>query len=83
MVLGICLSFPKMGSSLNSYISPKLASSFGDENHMNVAGPIFVGVGFMVISLVLAVGNYNLRQYWLSLIGKAIFPNNCIIKLRY
>ena len=83
MVLGICLSFPKMGSSLNSYISPKLASAFGDEHHMNVAGPIFVGVGLMVISLVLAVGNYNLRQYWLSLIGKAIFPNNCIIKLRY
>lgn len=58
MVLGICLSFPKMGSSLNSYVSPKLATAFGTENNMNVAGPIFVGAGLMVLSLVLAVGTY-------------------------
>lgn len=57
MILGICLSFPKMGSSLNSYVTPKLASSFGAEGHyMNVAGPIFVGSLLMSISLILAVG---------------------------
>ena len=65
MVLGICLSFPKMGSSLNSYVSPKLASAFGTEDNWNVAGPIFVGAGLMAISLVLAVGTSEYMQYWL------------------
>ena len=60
MVLGICLSFPKMGSSLNSFVSPRLAESFGKEGYWNVAGPIFVGVILMIISLVLAVGTYFL-----------------------
>jgi hypothetical protein len=56
MILGICLSFPKMGSSLNSYVTPKLASSFASDGHyMNVAGPIFVGSLLMSVSLVLAV----------------------------
>jgi len=65
MVLGICLSFPKMGSSLNSYVSPKLSSAFGNENNMNVAGPIFVGGGLMIISLILAVGTNCDIQCWL------------------
>jgi hypothetical protein len=57
MVLGICLSFPKMGSSLNAYVTPRLSKSFEhDGHHMNVAGPIFVGSLLMSISLVLAVG---------------------------
>ena len=57
MVLGICLSFPKMGSSLNSYVTPKLASSFASDGHyMNVAGPIFVGSLLMSVSLILAIG---------------------------
>ncbi|MCB0368988.1 MAG: hypothetical protein KDD45_05915 [Bdellovibrionales bacterium] len=63
MILGIGLSFPKMGSSLNSYLSPKLADKFATEDkdeHWNVAGPIFVGAGLMAFSLVLAVGNYLL-----------------------
>ncbi len=55
MILGICFSFPKMGSSLNSYVTPKLASSFAPDGHyMNVAGPIFVGSLLMSISLILA-----------------------------
>lgn len=57
MILGICLSFPKMGSSLNSYISPLMAERFGPENYYNVAGPIFIGAIIMGISLFLAIGN--------------------------
>jgi len=45
-----------MGSSLNSYVSPKLSNSFGDANNLNVAGPIFVGVILMCISLLIGLG---------------------------
>ncbi len=63
MVLGICLSFPKMGSSLNSFVTPRLATSFEEEGHfMNVAGPIFVGSILMSISLILAIGTNSLIQ---------------------
>lgn len=62
MILGICLSFPKMGSSLNSFITPKLAEEFGTADHMNVAGPIMVGTIIMSVSLVLAVGTPRLKQ---------------------
>jgi CheY-specific phosphatase CheX len=63
MVLGICLSFPKMGSSLNNYVTPKLSTFFEDEGHyMNVAGPIFVGGFIMSISMVLAIGNHQSMQ---------------------
>lgn len=63
MVLGICLSFPKMGSSLNSFVTPKISGDFGKENHLNVAGPIFVGAIIMSISLVLAVGKVLIMQF--------------------
>jgi len=56
MILGICLSFPKMGSSLNSYVSPIMAEHFGPEDFINVAGPIFIGVIIMTFSLLLALG---------------------------
>ena len=65
MVLGICLSFPKMGSSLNAYLSPQLAESFGEEDHWNVAGPIFVGGALMIVSLGLAVGILDFIKFWL------------------
>ena len=55
MILGICLSFPKMGSSLNSYITPKLSNSFGDADNLNVAGPIFIGVILMSFSLLIGL----------------------------
>jgi hypothetical protein len=83
MVLGICLSFPKMGSSLNSYVSPKLASAFGTEGNWNVAGPIFVGAGLMAISLVLAVGTSEYMQYWLLLIGRAILMRPCTMRHKF
>lgn len=58
MVLGICLSFPKMGSSLNSFLSPRIADLYIDDTstHYNVAIPIFIGAFLMSISLVLAIG---------------------------
>jgi hypothetical protein len=58
MVLGICLSFPKMGSSLNSFLSPRIADLYLDNlsSHHNVAIPIFVGSILMSISLILAIG---------------------------
>lgn len=61
MVLGICLSFPKMGSSLNSFITPRIADHFDTDkaNHLNVAIPIFVGAILMSISLILSIGKTN------------------------
>lgn len=47
-----------MGSSLNSFVTPRLSKSFESEgHHMNVAGPIFVGSILMSISMILAIGN--------------------------
>lgn len=61
MVLGICLSFPKMGSSLNSFVSPRIADSYqSNSNYDNVAIPIFVGSVIMSISLVLAIGIHGI-----------------------
>lgn len=66
MVLGICLSFPKMGSSLNSFITPRLSLSFEKDGHfMNVAGPIFIGCILMSISLILAISR---SKIYISLI---------------
>lgn len=59
LVLGICISFPKLGSAMNSYVSPALSKTFEErdpEGYLNVAGPIFIGLIFMGISLGLAVG---------------------------
>jgi hypothetical protein len=52
-----------MGSSLNSFVTPKISGDFGKENHLNVAGPIFVGAIIMSISLVLAVGKVLIMQF--------------------
>jgi hypothetical protein len=50
-----------MGSSLNSFVTPRLATSFEGEGHyMNVAGPIFIGSILMSISLILAIGTNSL-----------------------
>jgi len=63
MVLGICLSFPKMGSSLNSYVSPLLAEDFTNpDDYLNVAAPIFLGAILMCVSLILAFGIIHLTQ---------------------
>jgi hypothetical protein len=46
MALGICISFPKMGSSLNAYLSPKVGNVFQEEQpdtYWNVGGPLFLG----------------------------------------
>ena len=65
MVLGICLSFPKMGSSLNAFVTPRLSTYFEEEGeHMNVAGPIFVGAVLMSLSLGLAISIFVFIQYW-------------------
>lgn len=81
MVLGICLSFPKMGSSLNSFLSPRIADSFASEkNYENVAIPIFVGSVIMSISLVLAIGNSILSQSWHGSIGKTRKKRDYITK---
>jgi hypothetical protein len=59
MVLGICISFPKMGSSLNAIVSTKVASQNvyheGSEYYWNVGMPLIIGLGFMVFSLLLAL----------------------------
>lgn len=59
MVLGICISFPKMGSSLNAIVSTKVSQSYQEHEHEgewfpNVGVPLLIGLGFMIISLILA-----------------------------
>jgi hypothetical protein len=83
MILGICLSFPKMGSSLNSFITPKLAEEFGTADHMNVAGPIMVGCIIMSVSLVLAVGTPQLKQCSPTSIAKANAWSSLFMNLPY
>ena len=57
MALGICISFPKLGSSLNAYVSPLIGKAVRKEGeYWNVALPIIVGFGLMGVSLILAVG---------------------------
>lgn len=57
MVLGICISFPKMGSSLNAIVSTKVSQSYHENDgewYPNVGVPLLIGLGFMIISLILA-----------------------------
>lgn len=57
MAIGICISFPKLGSSLNAVLSPTVGKSFKDsdpDSYLNVAGPLFLGLIFMGISLGVA-----------------------------
>lgn len=35
MILGICISFPKMGSALNNYLTPIIAGHFDNEDPDN------------------------------------------------
>lgn len=52
MVLGICISFPKLGSALNAVVSPALSDHFvKDANYENVGMPLLVGGMVMVFSL--------------------------------
>ncbi len=60
MALGISISFPKLGSSLNSVLSPNVGKSFKDkdkDSYLNVGGPLILGLIFMGISLGFAFSN--------------------------
>lgn len=57
MALGICISFPKMGSSLNAVLSPDISKSSKEnqpDTHLNVAAPLFLALMLMGVSLLLA-----------------------------
>ena len=57
LVLGICISFPKLGSALNAAVSPAVAEKFvKDANAENVGVPLLIGLGLMIISLIFALG---------------------------
>ena len=52
MILGICVSFPKLGSAVNAAVSPAIAKNYHEnEGYENVGIPLFLGLGLMVISL--------------------------------
>lgn len=56
MILGISISFPKLGSALNNYISPMLAKKYEhDEGYKNVWVPLAVGLGIALISVFFAI----------------------------
>ena len=57
LALGICISFPKMGSSLNAVLSPAISKSFKNsepDTHLNVAAPLFLALILMAVNLLLA-----------------------------
>ncbi len=33
MILGICISFPKMGSALNNYVTPIIADHYDSDSN--------------------------------------------------
>lgn len=56
MILGISISFPKLGSALNNYISPMLAKKYhGEEGYKNVWVPLAVGLGVALLSIGFAI----------------------------
>jgi MFS family permease len=59
IVLGICISFPKMGSSLNAIVSPYFANVYkadvNNKSSMNVGVPLMIGLGFIIASLLIAL----------------------------
>jgi hypothetical protein len=69
-----------MGSSLNSFVSPRLAESFGKDHYMNVAGPIFIGAALMIVSLALAVGKLLSTQFSPSSTAKVIWKKKLITR---
>ena len=63
LVLGICLSFPKLGSALNNYLTPLLAEQFEEEgNYRDVGMPMFVSLGAMILGLLGAFGKMPFTQ---------------------
>ena len=59
--LGISLCICRLGSSLNSYLSPMLFSHFGNLGHVS-----FVGLGFTVMSLICGFVLIGMDQKYLK-----------------
>ena len=60
MALGICISFPKLGSALNAWVSPTVSKAVKEPGeYLNVALPIAIGfcvmAGSLVVSVILAI----------------------------
>jgi hypothetical protein len=58
MILGICISFPKMGSALNNYVTPIIAEHFNYDDHdnfENVGIPMFIGFFGVCLGLVCTI----------------------------
>ena len=55
--MGICISFPKLGSAVNAALSPAVASKYDkhNDNYENVGIPLLIGLGLMILSLVFAL----------------------------
>lgn len=58
MILGICISFPKMGSALNNYLTPIIADHYdtaSSDNYENVGVPMFVSFFAMCFGLICSI----------------------------
>lgn len=54
--MGVCISFPKLGSALNAWVSPTVSKAVKEPGeYLNVALPIAIGFCIMAVSLVLSV----------------------------
>ena len=61
LVLGMSISFPKLGSALNNYLSPKLSTLVNEHGtYKNVYIPLAVGLGFALFSTAFAVALFML-----------------------
>lgn len=54
LAIGLCISIPKIGSAVNSLLSPLVIQQGG-----SIAGSMLLGVGFLAFSYVLSQSNYR------------------------
>lgn len=66
LILGICISFPKMGSALNNYLTPIIADIYVDHenpsNYQNVGMPMFFSFFAMCAGLVCTISTHPSTQ---------------------
>ena len=61
LILGICLSFPKIGSALNNYLSPIFAQHFHSDdpdNYSDMGMPMIISFFLMVFGLVCSLSKF-------------------------
>jgi hypothetical protein len=70
LILGICISFPKMGSALNNYLTPIIADIYDDhenpDNYQNVGMPMIFSFFAMCGGLLCTISTCVFIKSWLT-----------------